>query len=70
MNTFQDQLGSSTRPTSNPYERDGVLNSTALAAKAGMQNATEFQMWASQQATSLARLKLFATMAKNVNDQQ
>jgi hypothetical protein len=70
MNTFQDQLGSSMRPASNPYERDGVLNSTAMAAQAGMQQATEFQMWASQQATSLAKLKLFATMAKNVNDQQ
>jgi len=70
MNTFQDQMSSSMRTAGNPYERDGVLNSTAMAAQAGMQHATEFQMWVSQQATSLAKLKIFATMAKNVNDQQ
>ncbi len=70
MSTFQDQLSSSARPASNPYERDGTLNSTAMAAQAGAEHATEFQMWVSQQATSLAKLKIFSTMAKNVNDQQ
>lgn len=70
MTTFLDQLTSSTNAARNPYERDGGLNSTALAAQAGAQQANEFQMWVSQQATSLAKLKIFATMAKNVNDQQ
>lgn len=70
MSTFQDAWSSSMRSASNPYERDGVLNSTSMAIKAGAQQAVEFQVWASQQATSLAKLKIFATMAKNVNDQQ
>lgn len=70
MTTFQDHLNGSMDAAVNPYERDGELNSTAMATKAGMENATEFQMWVSQQATSLAKLKIFATMAKNVNDQQ
>jgi len=54
----------------NPYEREGVLNSTAMAAQAGMQQATEFQLWVSQQATAMAKLNIFAKLAKNVNDQQ
>jgi hypothetical protein len=33
-------------------------------------NAVEFDMWVSKQATSLAKLKIFHTMAKQVNDQQ
>jgi hypothetical protein len=33
-------------------------------------DAVEFDMWASKQATSLAKLKIFHTMAKQVNDQQ
>ncbi|MPS30324.1 MAG: hypothetical protein E2576_02500 [Alcaligenaceae bacterium] len=70
MSTFPEPWAASTRSLGNSYERDGVLNSTALAAKAGAQHATEFQLWVSQQATSLAKLKIFATMAKNINDQQ
>ncbi|WP_296556147.1 hypothetical protein [Pigmentiphaga sp.] len=70
MSTFQDAWSSSLRGASNPYQRDGVLNSTTTAVQAGAQHAVEFQVWASQQATSLAKLKIFATMAKNVNDQQ
>ncbi|EJN02964.1 hypothetical protein [Herbaspirillum sp. YR522] len=70
MSTFQDQLSSSMRDARNPYQRDGKLNSTTLAAQAGVEHAAEFQMWVSQQATSLAKLKIFSTMAKGINDQQ
>jgi len=70
MSTFIDQLVSSSGDGRNPYERDGTLNPSVLAAKAGAQRAVEFQMWVSEQATSLAKLKIFSTMAKNINDQQ
>lgn len=32
--------------------------------------AMDFQLWAIAQAHSLAKLKTFATMAKNINEQQ
>jgi hypothetical protein len=45
-------------------------NLTVQAAQEASKNAIEFQLWTSQQATSLAKLKIFSTMAKSVNDQQ
>jgi len=42
----------------------------AQTAQEGAASAAEFQLWVSQQATSLAKLKIFHTMAKSVNDQQ
>ncbi|MGI4938336.1 MAG: hypothetical protein ACRYF5_16585 [Janthinobacterium lividum] len=39
-------------------------------AQAGAAQAMEFQLWVSQQATSMAKLKVFNTMAKSINDQQ
>jgi hypothetical protein len=36
----------------------------------GFQEAQEFQLWASQQAQALGRVKVFSTMAKTINDQQ
>lgn len=39
-------------------------------AQQGAAQAMEFQLWVSQQATSLAKLKIFNTMAKSINDQQ
>jgi hypothetical protein len=40
------------------------------AAQQGAAQAMEFQLWVSQQASSLAKLKIFNTMAKTINDQQ
>lgn len=40
------------------------------AAQQGAAQAMEFQLWVSQQASSLAKLKIFNTMAKSINDQQ
>ncbi len=68
MSTFQSQLGLNT-PTDNPTQRDGG-SATVAAAQAGAAQGVEFQMWVAQQASSLAKLKIFNTMAKNVNDQQ
>lgn len=72
MASFLDQLtnGGSSGDGRNPYQREGKLSPTVQAAQAGANQAVEFQMWVSQQATSLAKLKIFSTMAKNINDQQ
>jgi hypothetical protein len=40
------------------------------AAQMGAAEAMEFQLWVSQQGTSLAKLKVFNAMAKSINDQQ
>jgi len=68
MSTFQSQLGQS-YANENPTMRQGA-SPTVQAAQAGAAQAVEFQLWVSQQASSLAKLKIFNTMAKNVNDQQ
>lgn len=36
----------------------------------GFQDAMAFQLWVSEQAQALGRLKIFHTMAKSINDQQ
>lgn len=69
MSTYQSQLGG-TRADQNPSMRQGSGNAMVASAQAGSAEAVEFQMWVSQQATSLAKLKVFSSMAKNVNDQQ
>lgn len=56
--------------------REGISFSKEPAAPAAMQaqqnaqDAMAFQLWASSQSHSLARLKIFHTMAKTINDQQ
>lgn len=47
-----------------------VADPLGQSAQHGAAQAMEFQLWVSQQATSLAKLKIFNTMAKSVNDQQ
>lgn len=39
-------------------------------AQQGAQQAVEFQLWVAQQSTALSKLKVFAAMAKSINDQQ
>jgi hypothetical protein len=70
MATFQSQLGSGYASQDNPGLKQGTPNSMVSAAQQGSAQAMEFQLWVSQQATSLAKLKIFSTMAKSVNDQQ
>jgi hypothetical protein len=38
-------------------------------AQQGAQQAVEFQLWTAQQAMALSKLKVFASMAKSINDQ-
>jgi hypothetical protein len=40
------------------------------AARTSAADALEYQLWVSQQSTTLSKLKIFHTMAKSVNDQQ
>ncbi|MBP0597331.1 hypothetical protein J8I26_04395 [Herbaspirillum sp. LeCh32-8] len=69
MPTFQTQMGAS-QAAGNPSTRQGAANASVQSAQAGSEQAMEFQLWVAQQATSLAKLKVFSTMAKNINDQQ
>lgn len=69
MATFQSQMNGA-QSSGNPSMRQGAVNSSVQSAQAGSEQAMEFQLWVSQQATSLAKLKVFSTMAKNINDQQ
>ncbi|HWW08235.1 hypothetical protein [Collimonas sp.] len=72
MSTFQSKIasGSNGYPApDNPGARSGG-SAMIQGAQQGSAEAMEFQLWVSQQATSLAKLKIFNTMAKSINDQQ
>ncbi|MET3431988.1 hypothetical protein ABIC71_001471 [Herbaspirillum seropedicae] len=69
MSTFQQQMNA-TQATGNPSMRQDSSNASVQSAQLGSEQAMEFQLWVAQQATSLAKLKVFSTMAKNINDQQ
>jgi len=58
--------------TPQPGSSMARTTATPLGASAqqGAHEAMEFQLWVSQQSTSLAKLKIFNTMAKSINDQQ
>jgi hypothetical protein len=45
-------------------------NPNVQAAENGAQDAMEFQLWVAKQSAQLSRLKVFASMAKSINDQQ
>ena len=70
MSTYQSQMMNSSQSYGNPSLRQGGEDPLVQNAQAGSEKAMEFQLWVSQQATSLAKLKIFSSMAKNVNDQQ
>jgi len=70
MATFQSLLGGA-QSQENPGLKQGTPNSPmAASAQQASAQAMEFQLWVSQQASSLAKLKIFSTMAKSINDQQ
>ncbi|AYR24723.1 hypothetical protein RB25_07575 [Herbaspirillum rubrisubalbicans] len=69
MSTFQSQLDSAYQAQQGASRMDSA-NPMVQSAQQGSAEAIEFQLWVSQQATSLAKLKIFNSMAKNVNDQQ
>jgi len=65
MSTYQSNIssgqgGAGVNPSS----------SVGKSAQQGSQEAMEFQLWVSQQATMLNKLKIFNSMAKSINDQQ
>lgn len=69
MDLFRDNIEHSVEQTkgasiNNPSSAFGK------AAKASAAEAMEFQLWVSEAAHSLTKIKLFHTMAKNINDQQ
>ncbi len=70
MSTFQNQLGSGSQLSDNPNLRQGTSNPMVQSAQQGAEQGIQFQLWVSQQATSLAKLKIFSSMAKSINDQQ
>jgi hypothetical protein len=69
MSTYQSQLDRGQAQQHAQYRQDSG-NPMVQSAQQGSAEAMEFQLWVSQQATSLAKLKIFSAMAKNVNDQQ
>lgn len=70
MSTYQSQLDRGSQTQQGGGFRQDNPNPMVQAAQQGSVEAMEFQLWVSQQATSLAKLKIFSSMAKNVNDQQ
>lgn len=69
MSTYQSQLDRGQAQQSVGFRQDSG-NPMVQSAQQGSAEAMEFQLWVSQQATSLAKLKIFSAMAKSVNDQQ
>lgn len=69
MTTFQSKIANDYSPQGNPGARSSG-SPMVQGAEQGSADAMEFQLWVSQQATSLAKLKIFSTMAKSINDQQ
>jgi hypothetical protein len=70
MSTYLNALGPAGEPRPGPAMARTVADPLGQAAQQGAAQAMEFQLWVSQQATALAKLKIFNTMAKSVNDQQ
>ncbi len=56
-----------------PPQGKGAPNPGSPVGQAAQQEAADavaFQLWVAQQASSLAKLKVFHSMAKQINDQQ
>lgn len=66
-------MSSSTSPTNgalDPFAASNIKDSRVADVKGSAEESMDFMLWTSAQATSLAKLKVFHTMAKQVNDQQ
>lgn len=56
-----------------PSQSQGAPSPASPIGQAAQQEAADamaFQLWVAQQASSLAKLKVFHSMAKQINDQQ
>jgi hypothetical protein len=71
MGTYQNGMGNtvSSQVSSGLQDKMANPNTTIQMAQQSAQSAQEFSLWVTEQATTLAKMKVFATMAKNVNDQ-
>ncbi|AKU24955.1 hypothetical protein MJ904_08740 [Massilia sp. MB5] len=70
MSSYQNGLSGGSQPRPGQSMDQTTATPIGRAAQQGAAEAMEFQLWVSQQATSLAKLKVFNTMAKTINDQQ
>lgn len=67
MTTYQQSIFTNQQKTD---ISQGSTNPLAKEAQAGAEDAMAFQLWVSEQSQALGRLKVFHTMAKQINDQQ
>ena len=66
MSTYSSSINNGQKP---PMPGTDGSSPMAQAARDGAARAMEFQLWVSEQAASLSKLKVFHTMAKSINDQ-
>lgn len=70
MSSYLNAKAGNATAQSGPAMARTVATPLGDTAQQGAAQAMEFQLWVSQQASSLAKLKIFNTMAKSINDQQ
>jgi hypothetical protein len=70
MSTFQNPVASSFHTQDSKIAAGKMNNPNVQTAENGAQDAMEFQLWVAKQSAQLSRLKVFASMAKSINDQQ
>jgi hypothetical protein len=70
MSTFQNPSVSSFQTQGSSIAAGKANDPNVQTAQNGAQEAMEFQLWVAKQSAQLSRLKVFASMAKSINDQQ
>jgi hypothetical protein len=70
MSTFQNPTASSFQTQDSRIAAGKMNDPNVQTAQNGAQDAMEFQLWVAKQSAQLSRLKVFASMAKSINDQQ
>jgi len=69
MATFQSGLAGKNSSAGASLE-DKANQPGVQSAQQASQHAMDFQLWVEEQAATLAKMKVFASMAKSINDQQ
>lgn len=70
MSSYQNGLGNGAAGRPSNAMENTTKTSMGQAAQQAAAEGMQFQLWVSQQATSLNKLKIYNTMAKSINDQQ
>lgn len=70
MSSYQNGFGNGANARPGSAMDKTAATPVGQAAQQGAAQAMEFQLWVSQQASSLNKLKIYNTMAKSINDQQ